>query len=106
VKVDDAFARLALAAHETGEALTLARSATSRKDATESTNAGTSSDPTHAGIYSGYTGRNAETRRNAADYEVALAALGRAESATDLRNFTVDRTGSGYKTSCFQAQSL
>ncbi|MGA9733857.1 MAG: hypothetical protein WBQ83_24480, partial [Candidatus Acidiferrales bacterium] len=33
------------------------------------------------------------------------AALGRAEFATDLGNFTVDRTGSGYETSCFQARS-
>jgi len=72
----------------------------------ESISADARSDPTNAGIYSGYTARNAEARRNAADYEVALAALGRTEFATDLGNFTVDRTGSGYKTSCFQAQSL
>jgi hypothetical protein len=66
----------------------------------ESTSADARSDPTNAGIYSGYSARSA------ADYEVALAALGRAEFATDLGNFTVDQTGSGYKTSCFQAQSL
>jgi hypothetical protein len=104
VKVDDVFAWLALAAHGTGEALALA--ATGRKDAMESTIADARSDPTKAGIYSGYTARNAETRRNAADYELASMALGRAEFATALGNFTVDRTGSGYKTSCFQAQSL
>jgi hypothetical protein len=89
VKVDHVFAWLALAAPGTGEALALARSATSRKDAMESTSADARSDPTNTGIYSGYTARKAETRRNAADYEVALGALGRAEFATDLGNFTV-----------------
>ena len=78
MKVDDVFAWLALAAHGTGEALALARSATSRKDAMESTSADARSDPTNVGICSGYNARNA------ADYEVALAALGRAEFATDL----------------------
>jgi hypothetical protein len=106
VKVDDVFARLALAAHRTNGALTLARSATSRKDAMESTSADARSNPVNAGIYSGYIARNAETRRNTADCELASMALGRAEFATDLGNFTVDRPGSGYKTSCFQAQSL
>ena len=106
VKVDDAFARLALAAPGTGGALTLARSATNQKDAMESTSADARSDRANAGIYSGYIARNAETRRNAADCQLASMALGQAELAMDLGNFTVDRTGSCYKTSCFQAQSL
>ena len=106
MKVDDVFARLALAAPGTGGAFTLARSATNQKDAMESASADARSDRANAGIYSGYIARNAETRRNAADCELASMALGQAELAMDFGNFTVDRTGSGYKTSCFQAQSL
>jgi hypothetical protein len=97
VKVDDAFARLALAAPGTGGALTLARSATNQKDAMESTSAGARSDRANAGIYRGYIARNAETRRNAADCQLASMALGQAELAMGLGNFTVDRTGSCYK---------
>jgi hypothetical protein len=62
VKVDDGFARLALAAPETGGALMLVRSATNQKDAMESTSADARSDRANAGIYSGYIARNAETR--------------------------------------------
>ena len=105
MKIDDVFARLALAAPGTGGVLTLARSATNQEDAMESTSADARSDRANAGIYSGYIARNSEPG-DAADCQLASLALGQAELAMDLRNFTVDRTGSCYKTSCFQAQSL
>ena len=52
MKVDDVLARLALAAHETNEALALVGfRRLAERMATESTSADARSDPTNAGIY-------------------------------------------------------